>query len=122
MGRQNMRLSQRLLAALAATLVQAAAGHAAAIPVTDVVFSGNIHIPGGPSGLGLTNAVVLYDSSSEVAHHLNPVATLVWELCDGRTVSEIVQAVAEVLEIPDDEAKSVVNETYGPLSTSRLLV
>jgi len=70
----------------------------------------------------LTDGVVLYDSSSEVAHHLNPVATLVWELCDGRTVSEIVQAVAEVLEIPDDEAKSVVNETYGRLSTSRLLV
>lgn len=30
----------------------------------------------------LTDGVVLYDSSSEVAHHLNPVATLVWELCD----------------------------------------
>ena len=70
----------------------------------------------------LTDGVVLYDSSSEVAHHLNPVATLVWALCDGRPVSEIVQAGAEVRESPDDEAKSVVNETYGRLSTSRLLV
>jgi len=65
---------------------------------------------------------VLYDSSSEVAHHLNPVATLVWELCDGRTVSDIVQAVSEVLEIPDHDAESVVSETYGQLSASRLLV
>ncbi|MGG7099809.1 PqqD family protein [Rhodococcus sp. 24CO] len=70
----------------------------------------------------LADGVVLYDSSSEVAHHLNPVATLVWELCDGRTVGDIVDAVAEVLEIPTAEAQSVVNETYGQLNTSRLLV
>ncbi|MDV6264997.1 PqqD family protein [Rhodococcus globerulus] len=70
----------------------------------------------------LADGVVLYDSSSEVAHHLNPVATLVWELCDGRTVGDIVDAVAEVLEIPTAEAKSVVVETYGQLNTSRLLV
>ncbi len=70
----------------------------------------------------LADGVVLYDSSSEVAHHLNPVATLVWELCDGRTVGDIVDAVAEVLEIPTAEAQSVVVETYGQLNTSRLLV
>lgn len=70
----------------------------------------------------LADGVVLYDSSSEIAHHLNPVATLVWELCDGRTVGDIVDAVAEVLEIPTAEAQSVVNETYGQLNTSRLLV
>lgn len=70
----------------------------------------------------LADGVVLYDSSSEVAHHLNPVATLVWELCDGRTVGDIVDAVAEVLEISTTEAKSVVVETYGQLNTSRLLV
>ncbi|KJF22842.1 PqqD family protein [Rhodococcus sp. AD45-ID] len=70
----------------------------------------------------LADGVVLYDSSSEVAHHLNPVATLVWELCDGRTVGDIVDAVAEVLEIPTVEAQSVVVETYGQLNTSRLLV
>lgn len=70
----------------------------------------------------LTDGVVLYDNSSEVAHHLNPVATLVWELCDGRTVGDIVQAVAEVLEIPVYDAESVVNETYGQLSAPRLLV
>lgn len=70
----------------------------------------------------LTDGVVLYDSSVEVAHHLNPVATLVWELCDGRTAGEIVGAVAEVLEIPESEAESVVNETFGRLSASRLLV
>ena len=70
----------------------------------------------------LADGVVLYDSSSEVAHHLNPVATLVWELCDGRTVGDIVDAVAEVLEIHTAEAQSVVVETYGQLNTSRLLV
>ncbi|MDV8068191.1 PqqD family protein [Rhodococcus sp. IEGM 1366] len=70
----------------------------------------------------LADGVVLYDSSSEVAHHLNPVATLVWELCDGRTVGDIVDAVAEVLEIPTADAQSVVVETYGQLNTSRLLV
>ncbi|MDI9913776.1 PqqD family protein [Rhodococcus sp. IEGM 1379] len=70
----------------------------------------------------LTDGVVLYDSSVEIAHHLNPVATLVWELCDGRTVSDIVNAVMEVLEIPVIEAESIVNETLGQLTTSRLLV
>lgn len=69
----------------------------------------------------LADGVVLYDSSSEVAHHLNPVATLVWELCDGRTVGDIVRTVAEVLEISEGEAESVVHETYGQLSASRLL-
>ncbi|TSD47363.1 PqqD family protein [Rhodococcus sp. KBS0724] len=70
----------------------------------------------------LADGVVLYDSSSEIAHHLNPIATLVWELCDGRTVADIVDGVAEVLEIPTAEAQSVVNETYGQLNASRLLV
>ncbi|MFE4499994.1 PqqD family protein [Rhodococcus sp. NPDC056743] len=70
----------------------------------------------------LADGVVLYDSSSEIAHHLNPIATLVWELCDGRTVADIVDGVAEVLEISTAEAQSVVNETYGQLNVSRLLV
>lgn len=69
----------------------------------------------------LTDGVVLYETSSKVAHHLNPVATLVWELCDGRTFGEIVDAVSEVLEIPQVEAESVVSETYAQLNAFRLL-
>jgi Coenzyme PQQ synthesis protein D (PqqD) len=69
----------------------------------------------------LTDGLVLYDTSKEIAHHLNPIATLVWELCDGRPVSEIVVSIARILEVPQSEAQSLYETSYDQLSAAGLL-
>jgi hypothetical protein len=51
------------------------------------------------------NEIVVYDKSRDRAHHLNPVASLVWRHCDGRTpIPELAALVQGALGTSVDEA------------------
>lgn len=43
-------------------------------------------------------------------HRLNPVATRVWELCDGRSVAGIVETIVAEFEVEADVARRDVCE------------
>lgn len=61
----------------------------------------------------LPDGVALYDTTRQIAHHLNPVAMLVWELVDGRTTAEIIETVTNILEIDADEAATVTESALN---------
>lgn len=69
----------------------------------------------------LPDGLALFDPAANVAHHLNPVATLVWELCDGRPEAEIVAAVGEILEIDPDKALSFTASALNSFRSAGLL-
>lgn len=65
----------------------------------------------------LREGVVIYDPSTRTAHHLNAVATLVWELVDGaRTVGDIETAVSTILETDAATTTSYVAEALDALT------
>jgi hypothetical protein len=71
----------------------------------------------------LDGELVVYDSSSNALHHLNPVATIVWQQCDGeQTVDAIVERlVRESTEQPEVVRRHVC-ELIDQLASVSLLV
>lgn len=65
----------------------------------------------------LRDGVVVYDPRTHTAHHLNPVATLVWELVGGRDVAGIAAQVARVLEVDAATARDYTRSTLEQLRT-----
>ena len=48
------------------------------------------------------DGLVIYDPATDVVHHLNPTASLIFDLCDGtRTPGAIADAVAETFHLGD---------------------
>jgi PqqD family protein of HPr-rel-A system len=46
--------------------------------------------------------VVVYDPHTKYLHHLNPMATIVWELCDGsQGPKEITSEIVNTLKVDD---------------------
>lgn len=45
--------------------------------------------------IDMGDGVILYDDDTSLVHHLNPSATLIWQLCDGTgTVGELARDIA----------------------------
>jgi hypothetical protein len=52
---------------------------------------------------------VVYDSGSDLVHHLNPTAAVTLELCDGhRTSDDITAFLSDLFENADDVRSSVI--------------
>lgn len=52
----------------------------------------------------LTDETIVYDTTRHKAHCLNPVASLVWTRCDGRsTVESLASALHDEMGVPADE-------------------
>lgn len=47
----------------------------------------------------LPDGLALFDRDNGEAYYLNPTATLIWEMCDGRPEEDVVQAFASILEV-----------------------
>ncbi len=46
--------------------------------------------------LDMGDGVILYDDGSGLVHHLNPSASIIWQLCEGEaTVGELAADIAE---------------------------
>lgn len=56
----------------------------------------------------LRDGAVVFDTSTQVAHHFNPTAMLIWELIDGRPISSIIDEVVSILELERKQVESWV--------------
>ena len=62
--------------------------------------------------------LVLYDPVTGFAHYMNPIAALVFQLCDGtatvkETAAEIAAAIGVPLEQVEPEVRAIVREQRG---------
>ncbi len=57
----------------------------------------------------LHGEAIVYDDRSRRLHHLNPTATIVFSLCDGRsTIPELSGDIAQAFGLPPDEVERQV--------------
>ena len=60
------------------------------------------------------DGLVVYDPQHDMVHHLNPSASLIFDLCDGtRDAEEIARVLAEAWKLqapPTDEARAGLEE------------
>jgi PqqD family protein of HPr-rel-A system len=70
----------------------------------------------------LDGEAVVYDEDSGGLHHLNPTATIVFQLCDGTTtVREMSSEISEVFGIPADDVEREVRALLRGLRRSGLM-
>lgn len=69
----------------------------------------------------LRDGTIIFDPVRQIAHHLNPVAMLVWELLDGRSLEQIASTVAKVLECEADEADDYTRAALAGFREQQLL-
>ena len=56
--------------------------------------------------LDMGDGIILYDDSSSLVHHLNPSASIIWQMCDGEaSVSTLTTETSEELGIAQDQAR-----------------
>ena len=59
--------------------------------------------------LDMGDGVVLYDGDSRLVHHLNPTASVVWQLADGEaSVDQLAREIAEELSLDLEETRQQV--------------
>jgi PqqD family protein of HPr-rel-A system len=64
--------------------------------------------------LDMGDGLVLFNRGSSVVHHLNPSATLVWQLCDGvGTVEQLAADIASEFGLPVTEVQEQVSQLVG---------
>ncbi len=55
-------------------------------------------------------------------HHLNPVAGVIWDLCDGsHTAKEIAEEIVDVLEADQPQVEGDVTKTIEEFQSKGLL-
>lgn len=65
---------------------------------------------------------VIYDPRNHNVHHLNPVAGVIWDLCDGsHTTKEIAEEILEVLEADQSQVEGDVTKTIEEFQSKGLL-
>ena len=65
---------------------------------------------------------VVYDRSYPKVNHLNHTAALVLGLCDGKTtIFEMVEGIADVYEMPEDEVEQQVRKLIRDLRAINLI-
>ena len=56
--------------------------------------------------------IVIYDPQNHNIHHLNPMATVVWELCDvSQSPQEITREIVDTLQADPSKVEKDVLET-----------
>jgi PqqD family protein of HPr-rel-A system len=69
----------------------------------------------------LGDEAVIYDERTGTVHHLNPPATAIWELLDGRSIGEVVAVLAETTHVPPDIIRRDVLQALSGLDSAGLL-
>jgi radical SAM protein with 4Fe4S-binding SPASM domain len=65
---------------------------------------------------------VIYDPKNHNVHHLNPVAGVIWDLCDGsHTAKEIAEEIVDVLESDQSQVEGDVTKTIEEFQSKGLL-
>jgi hypothetical protein len=63
-----------------------------------------------------SSGLVLVDLSTDVLHHLNAPAAVVYELTGDRTLDELADSYAVLAELSTDEARTVVESALDSLA------
>lgn len=70
----------------------------------------------------IEDEVVIYDPRTHRVHHLNPMASIIWELCDiSRDSKDIAKEIVDVLQTDPLKVEKDVLETLGKLQRKGLL-
>ena len=69
----------------------------------------------------LAGEAVLYDERSGMVHHLNPAASAIWSLLDGRSVADLVGALTEMTGVPAEQLRADVLQALADFRTAGLL-
>ncbi len=69
------------------------------------------------------DATVLLSLDEGTYFRLNEVGGVVWELCDGgHTVQDVVDAICDLYDAPEDEVRRDVLDLLHELASERLVV
>jgi PqqD family protein of HPr-rel-A system len=72
--------------------------------------------------LDMGDGVVLYDGDSRLVHHLNPTASLVWQLADGdASVDQLATEIAEELSLDLAETRQQISGLVAELDALGLV-
>jgi PqqD family protein of HPr-rel-A system len=72
--------------------------------------------------LDMGDGVVLYDGESRLVHHLNPTASVVWQLADGdATVDQLAIEIAEELSLDLGSTREQVSGLVAELDALGLV-
>ncbi len=72
--------------------------------------------------LDMGDGFIIYNHDSSLVHHLNPSASLIWQLCDGEaTVAELAQDIADEYNLDPERMRQEVAGLVGELDTLGLL-
>jgi len=69
----------------------------------------------------LPDGLALFNRDNGEAYYLNPTATLLWEMCDGRPEKDITQAFASILEIDDKTSADYVTAGLEAFRSSGII-
>ncbi|MGH2572307.1 MAG: PqqD family protein [Actinomycetota bacterium] len=71
----------------------------------------------------LDGEIVIYDERADDIHHLNPTASVVFSLCDGRsTVREMAIEIAGAFGAPEDQVEREIRPLLREFRKAGLLV
>jgi PqqD family protein of HPr-rel-A system len=72
--------------------------------------------------LDMGDGVVLYDGDSRLVHHMNPTASVVWQLADGHaSVDQLATEIAEELSLDLGEIRHQVSSLVAELDALGLV-
>lgn len=72
--------------------------------------------------LDMGDGFIVYNHESNLVHHLNPSASIMWQLCDGEaTVKDLAQEIAEEYQLDRDRVRYEVAGLIGELDTLGLV-
>jgi radical SAM protein with 4Fe4S-binding SPASM domain len=70
----------------------------------------------------IEDETVIYDPKNHNVHHLNPIASVIWEYCDGNhTAKEITEEIVKVLEAAHVQVEGDVTKTIEEFQGKGLL-
>lgn len=66
--------------------------------------------------------IVIYDPNARKIHHLNPMATIIWELCDASlSPQDITREIVDTLKTDPSEVEKDVLETLSQFQKKGLV-
>ena len=87
---------------------------------TSVSEAGPARVPGNDVH-DVRDGLVVYRKDNDSVHHLNPMATLFYELADGRSMADIASSMGTIFELESEEAQRVAEIARQELVTRGLI-
>jgi coenzyme PQQ synthesis protein D (PqqD) len=69
----------------------------------------------------VADGIVVYRPADDTMHHLNAVAAVVFELCDGRTREDLASRLAWLFALTPDETTTAVDQAMTELTARNLI-